>query len=121
MKPIAINGDVWIVRWVLPTDLSLIDRTGKLRIATTDPVNKLINISNAIRFPLLDMVLLHEVTHAITVSYGLLEPIRASIPEDSWVMVEEWSAELIENHGVEAVLLASRSLGRPLCIRGDCV
>ena len=101
-------------------DSRLVDRTGKLRLATTDPNTRTIYVSKKVAPPLLDSVMLHEVAHAITISYGLLEPLRAVVPEHLWVFVEEWSAELVENFGIEASLIAARSLGRPLCIRGYC-
>ena len=121
MKPVVINGEVWLVKHVPLGDASLIDRTGFPRLATTDPVSHSINVLNTVIPPLLDMVLLHEIAHAITVSYGLLEPLRNMVPSSLWVLVEEWSAELIEKHGVEAVVAASRTLGRPVCIKGFCL
>ena len=70
--------------------------------------------------PLLDRVLLHEVAHAVTMSYGLLDALHGTLPEDLWIPVEEWAVQLVENFSMEAVALASESLGRPLCIRGLC-
>lgn len=105
---------------VLPGDPRLVDRTGKVRVATTDPATRTVHVSSAIVPPLLDRVMLHEVAHAITISYGLLEPLHAFMPEDLWIPMEEWSAQLVEAHGIEAVIAASESLGRPLCIRGLC-
>lgn len=105
----------------MPFDPVLVDRTGELRIATTDPESMTINIANNVQPPLLDMVMLHEMTHAVTVSHGLLRLLRQKVPENLWVLVEEWSAELVEKHGMEVALAASRSLGRPLCIHGTCL
>lgn len=121
MKPVVVNGEVWLVNRVLPGDPSLIDRTGTIRSATTDPVTHVINVSSDVTPPLLDKVLLHEVAHAITVSYGLLLPLRATIPDNLWVLVEEWAVELLEKYSIEAIMITSESLGRPLCIRGYCI
>jgi len=115
-----IDDDVWIINTVTPTNPALVDRTGKLRIATTDPVSKVISISSNVVPPLLDRVLLHEVAHAITISRGLLPSLRGSISEEDWIAAEEWSAGLLENYGIEASILASESLDRPLCVRGYC-
>lgn len=120
MKPVVINGEAWIVRRVSPGDPLLIDRTGKRKLATTDQNLRLISLSKDVVPPLLDQVLLHEIAHAITVSHGLLIPLRATIPPELWYLVEEWSAGLVENYGIEAAVLASEALGRPLCVRGFC-
>lgn len=120
MEPILINGDVWRVVRVPAGDPSLVDRTGTDRLATTDSSNHTISVSEAVKPPLLDKVVLHEVSHAITVSYGLLEPLRAKLPRYLWVDVEEWAAQLVENHAIEASGLASTVLGRPVCIGGVC-
>jgi hypothetical protein len=65
--------------------------------------------------------MLHEVAHAITMSYGLLDSVHDFVPEPYWVPVEEWAAQLLGKHGVEATVLASESLGRPLCVNGFCM
>lgn len=121
MKPVLINGELWQVNRVSPGDPLLVDRTGNLRVATTDAATKSIHLSNELIPPVLDQVLLHEITHAITVSYDLLPLLRAKIPRTSWIMAEEWSAELVEKYSIEAAILASEALGRPLCIMGYCI
>lgn len=121
MEPFVVNGDVWQVAWAVPGDPSLVDRTGYPKLATADPESKVIRVSTSVTPPLLDKVLLHEVAHAVTISYGLLDALRAVLPENLWIFVEEWSAQLVENHSVEAALAAAESLGRPLCIRGYCM
>lgn len=120
MKPFVVNGEAWRVVRVIPSDPSLIDRTGTLRIATTDPETKTISISSAVVPPLLDRVLLHEVAHAVTMSYGLLDSLRSVLPPEWWVLVEEWAVQLVELYSMEAVSFASESLGRPICVRGFC-
>ena len=121
MKPVVIDGDVWTINRVPPASPLLVDRTGNLRPATTDPLTRMISISDTIVPPLFDMVLLHEVTHAITISHGLLYVLRSVVPSDLQITVEEWSAELMEKHAAEAFALASESLGRPLCIKEYCI
>jgi len=120
MGTIVINGDVWRVVRVPADDPRLIDRTSTSRLATTDTSSHVICISESVVPPLLDRVLLHEVSHAITVSYGLLEPLRRSIPRQAWVPSEEWAVQLVENHSIEALRLSRRVLGRPVCVRGGC-
>lgn len=69
---------------------------------------------------MLDKVVLHEIAHAVTMGYGLLEGLRKQLPERYWIAVEEWSAQLVERYGAEALEIASETLGRPVCVRGFC-
>lgn len=71
--------------------------------------------------PLLDKVMLHEVAHAVTVSWELLPKLRSEAMSGDLRGVEEWAAQLIENHAVEALDAARTALGRPICVRGMCV
>lgn len=121
MLPVLVNGELWKVELVSPDNPLLIDRTGEFKLATTDPVTRSIRISRDVEPPLLDKVVLHEIAHAIIISHGLLGPLRNSIPDNMWVHVEEWSASLMERHAIEAAILASQALGRPLCIGGYCI
>ena len=121
MRPFVVNGEVWRVVRVPVGDPSLIDRTNTPRLATTDHVTRTISVLDSVMPPLLDRVMLHEAAHAITVSRGLLGRMRSVVPESAWVPVEEWAAQLVEGHAIEAVAAASRSLGRPVCVDGTCM
>lgn len=120
MRPFVINGDVWGVARLRPGDPRLIDRTGTPRLAVTDPVDRMVYVREDLRPPLLDRVMLHEVAHAVTVSWGLLPRVREDTLRGDTIGVEEWSAQLVENHAMEAVQAASEALGRPICVRGLC-
>ena len=111
---------MWKVLVVPPFDPRLLDRTGTFRVATTDPATRTVSISAELSPPMLDKVLLHEAAHVITRAYGLLDQLRSFLPRDLWVPVEEWSARLLEDYGVESTLISSEALGRPLCVRGYC-
>lgn len=115
-----IDKDIWRVVSVEPGDPSLVDRTGVHRLATTDPDTRTISISSFVKPPLLDRVIVHEIAHAITVSHGLLMILRIGVPESLWIFVEEWAAQLVENHGIEAADIASELMGRPVCTGGYC-
>lgn len=120
MYPFVINGDVWRVARVSAGDPSLIDRTGGAKLAVTDSLDKTIYIRDDLLPPLLDRVMLHEVAHAITVSWGLLPEVRSGVVRGNIIDVEEWAAQLVENHAMEAVQATRRVLGRPVCVRGLC-
>lgn len=120
LRPVVINGELWDVVAVRPDSPLLIDRTGTPRLATTDGSTMTIRVASTLRPPLLDKVILHEVAHAITISWGLLDAMRLATPRGSWVAVEEWAAQLVENHSIEAVDVAGAILGRPVCVRERC-
>lgn len=101
-------------------DPRLIDREGKRTVGTTDPLTRTIHISSKLTPPILDKVLLHEVSHAIAISNGLLPSFGRMVSEGDRIGAEEWAAQLMENHAIEAAALASESLGRPVCVRGYC-
>ena len=120
MFPFVVKDETWDVIQVPSDDVRLIDRTGSNRLATTDPRARAVYVSIDIMPPLLDKVMLHEVAHAITVSYGLTDYLKSIVPYNIQVAVEEWAVGLVENFGMEAVIAASEALGRPLCIRNNC-
>lgn len=120
MRPFVINGDVWRVIRVPAGDPSLIDRTGSEKLAVTDALDMTVYVRKDLMPPLLDRVILHEVTHAITVSWGLLPEVRSGVRMGDIIDVEEWAAQLVENHAMEAVQATRRALGRPVCVRGLC-
>lgn len=120
MRPFTINGQTWRVVRVPAGDPRLVDRTGTERLATTDPSDRAVYVNKRLVPPLLDKVMLHEVAHAITVSWGLLPRLRSDALRGDLTGVEEWSAQLIENHAIEALDAARTALGRPVCVRGMC-
>ena len=120
MFPFAVNGDVWRVIRVPAGDPRLVDRTGGSKLAVTDEDTRTISVLETVRPPLLDKVMLHEVAHAITVSWNLLPEVRQDTLRGDIIGVEEWSAQLVENHSLEALEAASVALGRPVCVRGLC-
>lgn len=121
MKPFVLDGRVWRVVRVAPGDPALIDRTGVRTIATTDPGSRTIRLSSDIPPQLLDKVMLHEAAHAVSISRGLFNRIEGLIPEANRIEVEEWSAQAMAEHSLDTIAVASRALGRPVCIRGLCM
>ena len=120
MRPFVINGELWGVARVPAGDPRLIDRTETPRLAVTDAADRMVYVRDDLTPPLLDRVMLHEVAHAITVSWKLLPQVRSDTLRGDSVGVEEWAAQLVENHAMEAVQAARRALGRPICVRGLC-
>lgn len=115
--PLIINGEMWWPVRVDPGDPRLRDRTGSIRIATTDPSTRCVYLSRELREPFLDKVLLHEAGHCAMVSYGLLNDLHRIVPEDLWVDVEEWACNFLANYGGEIVQAVNAALPRPIALR----
>ena len=107
MKPFMLNGQIWRVVRLMPGDPYLVDWKGMPKIAVANSNDRIIAISWSFLPPKLDRVLLHEIGHAVTMAYGL--------------QVDEASAQLIEHHAIEALVLAAEVLGRPVCVDGTCI
>lgn len=120
MGPAVIKGTLWGVVVVGPGDPRLVDREGRRTVGTTDPLTRTIHLSSELEPPILDRVLLHEVSHAVAMEYGLLPGFEAMVRDGDVVGAEEWAAQLMEGHAIEAVEIASEVLGRPVCVRGLC-
>ena len=96
-----MNGDWWSVRWTDPTDPVLVDRTNVLTCAVTDPQTMTIYLSNKLRGEFLTRVVLHELSHAMMISYGYLEQIHRYCKKRYWVDMEELIANLIAQQAKE--------------------
>ena len=96
-----MNGLHWYVRWTNSDDPILIDRTLSRTVAVTDPDTMTIYLSNKLRGEFLTRVVLHELSHAMMISYGYLEQIHRYCKKRHWVDMEELIANLIANHAKE--------------------
>ena len=121
MKPFWIKDDLWHIYEVDHWNPNLVDRLGHRCLGTTDSDAKVIYLSDGLQPPMLDKVLMHEIAHAMTVSYGLLDVLHSFVAEESWIFVEEWAANFVENYGLKVSNIASQLLERPVCVDGDCL
>lgn len=96
-----MNGDFWTVRFVNPTNRILVDRTGTLTVGVTNPVDRTVYLSNALRGNFLIRVTLHELAHAMMISYGYLEQIHLYCKNRYWIDMEEFIANLIADRAYE--------------------
>lgn len=106
-----MNGYFWRVLRVPPNSHMLIDRTGELRVATTDPNTQCVYLSNELQGEFLQKVLLHELGHCVMLSYGLILSIRSRLPKRLWIEAEEWCCNLIADYGEEIFSKAYKILG----------
>lgn len=100
MYSFSMNGYSWKAIFVRPNDPMLVDRTGTLTVATTDPSTLTIYISNAIHGSFLTRVMIHELGHCAIYSFNLLDDIHRMVYPDMWVEAEEWVCNFIADYGL---------------------
>lgn len=106
-----MNGYLWRVEFVSPDSDLLVDRTGTLTVATTDPTTHRIYLSNTLEGEFLIRVLVHELGHSVMVSYSLLDDIHRMVYPSHWIEAEEWVCNFIANYGWQIFTTAYSILG----------
>lgn len=99
MDSFSINGYTWRVKIVEPDNVKLVDRTNTQRVATTDPNEMCIYLSNELEGNFLVTVLRHEIGHAVIFSCGLLREIHSFVPPERWIEAEEWICNFLADYG----------------------
>ena len=117
---VPIGGRVWRVLWLPGGDPRLVDGTGIERLATTDPTTNTISVRRDLVPPTLDIVVLHEVAHALYSSWYAMPTMRRAVMGSSVRNVEELVAKFVEEGAYDALAITSEILGRPPCLRGRC-
>lgn len=106
-----MNGYLWRVCFVDNDDPMLVDRTGELTVATTDPTTLRVYISNDLDGSFLTRVLIHELGHCAMFSFGLLDDIHRMVQPRYWIEAEEWICNFIADYGMKIFSTAYRVLG----------
>ena len=75
MERFYLNDILWKVYYVPNSSPYLVDRTGNVRLATTDMRLHKIYIYEGLSGELLRKVTVHEIGHAAMLSFGLLEEL----------------------------------------------
>lgn len=104
-----MNGDEWRVLFASPYSPELIDRTGRLRLATTDPRTRTVYLSNSLAGSFLSTVLIHELSHCAMISYGLISDIHGAVNPELWYEAEEWICNFLADYG-EEIFATSKSI-----------
>ena len=105
-----MNGYLWHVRFVNPTNSVLTDRTGERRVATTDPDTLCVYLSRGLHGDFLATVLTHEMWHVAMFSYHLVDTLHRMVQPKYWVDIEEWVCNFVADYGEEISELVSRLL-----------
>lgn len=106
-----MGGRGWHVTRVAPNDAALIDRTGALCLATTDPETGVVRVSSALSGDMLARVLVHELAHCAMVSYGLLDELHGWCAPGREVEAEEWACNLLADYGLTVLRAAYSAIG----------
>jgi len=101
MREFRLNGDLWRVVEVSPRDPLLVDRTGRITVATTDPLRKMVYVARGLSTSFREKVIVHEIGHCAAVSFGLLTIISSVVPRSKQIAVEEWLCNYMVEIGPE--------------------
>lgn len=107
----VMNGYEWHILRVDPNDPRLVDRTRNVRLATTDPNDLCVYLSNELSGEMLTRVLIHELGHCAIFSYGLDTEIHRMVKRRYWVEAEEWLCNFLADYGRIIFNRAARVLG----------
>lgn len=106
-----MNGYFWRVKVVDRNSEELIDRTGERTVATTDPDEHCVYLSDQLRGTFLARVFIHELGHCAMVSFDLIDYIHTVVHPDYWIDVEEFICNFIADYGVSIFKIARDMVG----------
>lgn len=106
-----MNGDSWKVRFVSEQSPKLVDRTNRLKLATTDVSTNTIYLSDQLTGDFLMTVFLHELGHCALFSFGLLDEIHQMTYPEYWIDMEEFICNILADYGREIFKIAYPSYG----------
>ena len=101
MDSFYMNGDLWHVKIVSPYSPKLVDRTGDLKVATTDPVSMTVYLSSQLTGDFFNTVLVHELGHCAMISFNLIDYIHSHVAPEYWIDVEEFMCNFIADYGLK--------------------
>lgn len=111
MDSFYMNGDLWHVKIVNPYSPQLVDRTGELRVATTDPNQFCVYLSNTLEGDFFNTVLIHELGHCAMISFNLIDYIHEHVEPENWIDVEEFMCNFIADYGLKIFRTAYQLFG----------
>lgn len=106
-----MNGYLWRVRRVSPDSPELVDRTQERTLATTDPYEHMVYISETLSGSMLVRVLIHELGHCAMISFDLIEEIHRMVRPRYWIEAEEFICNFIADYGMMIFEAAYSILG----------
>ena len=111
MDTFYLSGDLWQVKKVDPYNPELVDRTGKLCLATTNPMHRCVYLSDRLSGTLFTRVLIHELGHCAMISFDLLNEIHQMVKPEYWIDAEEFICNFIADYGQQIFQTAYQLFG----------
>lgn len=111
MKDFYMNGYLWNVKIVSPYSPKLVDRTGKNKVATTDPNDLCVYLSDRLEGDFFNTVLIHELGHCAMISFDLINYIRSRVSPEYWIDMEEFMCNFIADYGLKIFQIAYELFG----------
>lgn len=99
MNWFTMNGYFWRVYFVPPNSPMLVDRTGSLTLATTDPSSRTVYLSDELSGDMLRRVFIHELGHCAMFSFDLTRELHKMVTPKYWLEAEEWICNFVADYG----------------------
>lgn len=106
-----MNGYSWKIRFVPHDSPMLVDRTGTLTVATTDPRTLTLYLSEELSGDFLMTVLIHELGHCALYSFGFLRRIQRMVLPEYRIEMEEFICNFLADYGFRIFEIAYQTLG----------
>lgn len=107
----SMNGYSWKIKFVKGHNPMLVDRTGKLTVATTDPESTTVYLSESLSGDFLMTVFIHELGHCALYSFGILKEIHRMVYPKYWVDMEELICNFLADFGLRIFRIAFSKMG----------
>lgn len=107
----AMGGYLWRIQFVESSSPMLVDRTGKLTVATTDPSTLTIFLSEELSGDFLMTVFIHELGHCALYSFGFLGMIHQWCKREYWIDMEEFICNFLADYGLKIFRTAYKTMG----------
>lgn len=108
MSKFVINGQCWRLKYVSSHDRHLIDRTGVPTLGTTDPRFHRLYLCKELDYYTRKRVLMHELSHCVMISYGLIEKLHVYVRPEYWFEAEEDLCNFIADYSEEIQHITSQ-------------
>lgn len=110
MTNFDLNGYIWRIKYVEPYSDVLIDRTGRITVATTDPATSTVYISTGLEHDFRRRVIAHEISHCVLLSYGFVDMIHKYVYPEYWVEAEEAICNYIADYSLKIMSITYKAM-----------
>ena len=111
MTRFVLNNYIWKIRTVPADSPYLVDRQGVLTVATTDPNELCVFLSEELTGNFKKRVIAHEMGHATCFSFGLLPEIWECCYPDKRIQMEEFICNFVADYGERIFEITYKIMG----------